>query len=390
MDPPHPLKALLQLQLASDSYAVLYLPYILSSLTSAALRPSPHSQKWNARISSLLYSKDPGAKWAGLCIANETSIYSKSIMIECAQTWLAVALPLLSRNEPVPTLKASIRLLRHIFISATEVPEFQRRIATPNMPKFSAALISLMDKQHDRVLKVGYCVWRDHHSHRIYLKALCLNTLTHLIPIYPTLHRAHHTAIHALTLKLLNGSTPLPTDTLLLQCASGLYSVLHHTGGKLGAANLWRKSLDDTLAFSRTAFECLRTTSPIPGQGKSNSNTGGGSTEDPIIWIPLNIDRLRCGVYVLCDLIQSNTQRPAQLPTGPLVRFVMDLLSVTAEGQGQGQGRVDPNVGSMEVAAIPFIWKYGCDLLIYLANWYAIFLSALESTSVYLSVRSII
>lgn len=165
MDPPHPLKALLQLQLPSDSYAVHNLPYVLSSLTPAALRPSPHIQKWIARISSLLYSKDPGARWAGLCIAHETSIHSKSIIIDCAQTWLAVALPLLSRNEPVPTLKASIRLLRQIFISATEVPEFQRRIATPNIPKFSAVLISLTDKQHDRVLKVRYCIWENHHSH---------------------------------------------------------------------------------------------------------------------------------------------------------------------------------------------------------------------------------
>lgn len=209
---------------------------------------------------------------------------------------------------------------------------------------------------------------RQEKFHSYYLKALCLNTLTHLIPLYPTLHRAQHAAMHALTLKLLNGSTPLPTDTLLLQSASGLYSVLHHTGGKVGAVNLWRKSVDDTLAFSRTALECLRTTFPSP-----NSNAGGGSTEDPVIWIPLNIDRLRCGIYVLCDLLRSNTQRPVQVPAGPLVRLVMDLLSSTAEGQDQDQGHVDPNVRSMEVSAIPFIWKYGCDLLISFAKWYAVF-----------------
>lgn len=157
MDPLHPLKALLQLQLASDSYAVLHLPHILATLTPAAFLPSPHTQKWIARISSLLYSKDPGARWAGLCIAHKTSTHSKPIMIECAQAWLAVALPILSRNEPAPTLKASIRLLALIFSSATDVPEFQRQLATPNVPKFSTALISLVDKQYDRELKVRYC-----------------------------------------------------------------------------------------------------------------------------------------------------------------------------------------------------------------------------------------
>lgn len=96
MDAPHPLKALLQLQLASDSYAVLHLPYVLASLTSACFLPSPHTQKWTTRINSLMHSKDPGARWAGLCIAYHTSVFSKSTMIECAQNWLGVALPILS------------------------------------------------------------------------------------------------------------------------------------------------------------------------------------------------------------------------------------------------------------------------------------------------------
>lgn len=96
MDALHPLKALLQLQLASDSYAVLHLPYVLASLTSTCFSPSPHIQKWTTRIHSLIHSKDPGARWAGLCIAYQTSLFSKSIMIECAQNWLGVALPVLS------------------------------------------------------------------------------------------------------------------------------------------------------------------------------------------------------------------------------------------------------------------------------------------------------
>ena len=96
MDPPHPLKALLQLQLASDSVAVLHLSYVLSSLTPTCFSPSSHTQNWTTRINSLLHSKDPGARWAGLCIAHQTSIFSKPIMIESAQSWLGVALPMLS------------------------------------------------------------------------------------------------------------------------------------------------------------------------------------------------------------------------------------------------------------------------------------------------------
>ncbi|KZP24698.1 hypothetical protein FIBSPDRAFT_951090 [Athelia psychrophila] len=338
-----PLKTLLQLHLASDTSAVLHVSYILSSLTPNCFLPSPHIQKWTTRVGSLMHSKDPGARWAGLCIAQKTAVLSKAIMIDCAQSWLSVALPMLSRSEPAPTLKAAMRLLIQIFNGATDVPEFQRQVSTPNVPKFSAALISLAEKNGDREVKL-----------------VSISTLSRLIPLYPTLHRSLHTALQSLSLKFLNGSAPKPSDTDLVYAASQLYTVLHLTGGKVGAANLWRKSLDETVAFSRSAFFNLRTTFPVEGRNS------GSSTEDPVVWIPLNTDRLRCGVIIICDLLRSATHRPIQLPVGLLVRLTMELLSATAEEQVDGH--IDPGVHAMEVAALPYIWQSGCDLLICLAK----------------------
>lgn len=104
-----------------------------------------------------------------------TSVLSKAVMLECAQSWVTAALSLLSvrssscnvracsntrnmylpqKNEGVPVLKACIRLLRLIFTTATGIPEFQRQVSTPNVPKFSAALISLAEKHEDIELKV--------------------------------------------------------------------------------------------------------------------------------------------------------------------------------------------------------------------------------------------
>lgn len=96
----HPLKILLQLQLGTDASAVLHLPYVLRTLSVRTFSPaSVHLQKWSARISSLIHSKDAGARWAGLCIALKTSTLYKSLMIECAQSWVGVALPMLSVSE---------------------------------------------------------------------------------------------------------------------------------------------------------------------------------------------------------------------------------------------------------------------------------------------------
>lgn len=100
MESPHPLKSLLQLQLASDSSAVINLPYVLDTLTYDDFLPSSHLTKWTTRINSLLYSKEVGGRWAGLCLAQRTSVLSKSTMVEFSQSWLGVALPILSVCTP--------------------------------------------------------------------------------------------------------------------------------------------------------------------------------------------------------------------------------------------------------------------------------------------------
>jgi hypothetical protein len=59
------------------------------------------------------------------------------------------------KNEPTPTLKGAVRLIRHILTAAVDITEFQRQVATPNVQKFSAALIVLIEKHADLELKVS-------------------------------------------------------------------------------------------------------------------------------------------------------------------------------------------------------------------------------------------
>ncbi|KAI0700754.1 rRNA processing/ribosome biogenesis-domain-containing protein [Cytidiella melzeri] len=313
MDSNHPLKTLLQLQLASDGSATLHLPSILSSLSHAAFEPSIHLQKWTARINSLIHSKDGGARWAGLCIALRTSTLSRAIMLDCAQSWVTASLSLTAKNESLPVLKACIRLLRYILTAASGIPEFQRQVTTPNVPKFSSALVSIVGKHDDTELQI-----------------LSLNTLTHLLVNYPTLHRTLQTSLNSTALRFLNGSSPKPVPQALVEASSGLYAVLHYTGGKVGAAAQWRKSPSQPLG-------------------------------DPLIIIPMNIDRLRIAVKVLSDLLRTSNPRPVAVPIGPLVNLCVELLSCSA--QGQGEGHTDRTLHTLESSVVPQIQGFGCILL---------------------------
>jgi hypothetical protein len=54
-------------------------------------------------------------------------------------------------------------------------------------------------------------------------------------------------------------------DGSVVQATSRLYAVLSVTGGKVGAASLWRKSVDEILSIGWASFHALRTTFPNDG-----------------------------------------------------------------------------------------------------------------------------
>lgn len=66
-----------------------------------------------------------------------------------------LSLPIFNkRNEPLPTIKAAVRLLRVIFSTAISIPEFHRQVSLPHIIKFTGALIPLADSYPDIELKV--------------------------------------------------------------------------------------------------------------------------------------------------------------------------------------------------------------------------------------------
>lgn len=89
-----------------------------------------------------------------------------------------------------------------------------------------------------------------------------MDTLKDMVVLYPSLHRALSSSITDMCHRILNGSALQRTNKLLLHSAANLYAALHYTGGKVGAANLWRKSVDETIQCLWAALMGLRTTSP--------------------------------------------------------------------------------------------------------------------------------
>ncbi|EJF56606.1 hypothetical protein DICSQDRAFT_71225 [Dichomitus squalens LYAD-421 SS1] len=345
MDGSNRLKDFLQLQLASDSYAVLHLPFVLETLSKEDFLPSSHTLKWIARVNSLIHSKDPAARWSGLCLAFQTATFSRDIMLECAQSWVGAAMPLLV-NQPLPTTKAAIRLLRLVFSSAMDVTEYQRQLCIPNVPKYASALIALLEKDSSTETAV-----------------LAIDTLEHIVSLYPSLCRPLHNQLSNVALRSLNGSAPTPMSDKLVEACSRLYAVLPLTGGKVNAPSLWRKSLDDTMTFAWGAFLQVRTTYPDRGYGVPHL---APPSDDPIVDVPLALDRLRAATRVIGDLLRTSTSRPISLPVGPLVRLCLALLQSTLEDKGIAHA--NHVVHALEASVIPTLWGFACEILISVAK----------------------
>jgi hypothetical protein len=83
--------------------------------------------------------------------------------------------------------------------------------------------------------------------------------------LYPTPHKTLHSNLSVLSSKLLENSTPKLIDEALLQASTRLSAVLFLTGGKVGAASLWTKMFETTVASAWLSLRAMRST--FPGEG---------------------------------------------------------------------------------------------------------------------------
>ncbi|KAL4076160.1 rRNA processing/ribosome biogenesis-domain-containing protein [Scleroderma citrinum] len=352
MDVPHPLQSILQLYLASDASAILYSQQVLEQLSSSCFTPSSHLQKWCTRVTSLMHSRDPGARWAGICFAYRTSSLSELLLVEHAKTWIGIVLPLLSKPEAKPTLKVSIRYLRLVLSVAMNHPEFQRQIAAPAVPKICAAMTLITESLVDTDTTT-----------------LAIQTLSQLVTLYPSQLKASSSKLFTLCHRVFSGSSPQETDGHLLDATTELFSVLHYLAGKAGGASAWRSCLDNLLQSSWVAWAALRTTFPKSAtysSGNSPSNTEnttpyfGPLPGDPVIASANCLDRLRCNITAICALLRAPAQRPVRVPIGLLAVFGYTLMICTDEEQDE---QFDPQIRALEIAAVPQLWMRGYQLL---------------------------
>ncbi|PSS35412.1 hypothetical protein PHLCEN_2v1567 [Hermanssonia centrifuga] len=193
----------------------------------------------------------------------------------------------------------TIRLLRYVFTNATDVPEFQRQVSTPNVPKFSLALINLADKHEDQDVKLV-----TPNSYISHLTSRIARILIHPFPTLPqwfdtktydrTAIRSRVETIFCLTSYWREGWFSKPLEKISRR----------HTIICMGSIHEHANDISKCWYIFGSIF-LLPQTHIIHFQGQGQIVPLPLSlTEDPIAAVPFNLDRLRAAVQVLVDLIQ--------------------------------------------------------------------------------------
>ncbi|KAF8760082.1 rRNA processing/ribosome biogenesis [Rhizoctonia solani] len=361
----HPLELVLQNHLGADESAIKYLPNVLTVLQQPGiLQETRVLGKWNARINSFLHSREAASRWVGLYIARYTALGSRQILIDNAQGWVGVVLPMLSKPESPPNHYSAIRLLSYIFTAVTDMPEFQRQVVVPNVQKCSQALLAIAKNSESE----------------LDLKLLAIDTLTKLTTYHPTHHKALHQQLLNFTLEHLQGSFPVPSSPsfffdnqlpLLVTSVIKLHAVLALTGGKVGAGMMWRQSLDSTIGTIWATLSTLRSTyADVPRP--STITTPFSLPElpaDSAVAGPIALDRFRSMIHLLIDLLRTPTSRPVSIPLGQLSHLTLALLRFNANSQSQSTNATYEAVQrANEDAIVPDLCAAGCMLAQQLAK----------------------
>ncbi|KAG8961176.1 hypothetical protein FRC03_005682, partial [Tulasnella sp. 419] len=338
------LASILQNQLATDRSALQNIDFIISILEPSHFIPSSHLSRWVTRINSLLHAKEPASRWCGLCLAEKSAEMCHDLLMENAQAWVGLALPLLSRNDVLPIYKASIHLLLRLFSSSMMMPEFQRQVSSPNVPKFASSLISLSEQNSDQGLRL-----------------IIIKTLSSLCQLYPSLMKAQQTHLYKVSLADLSGSQPARCLDLV-RASAILHAHIHYTGGKVGGSGLWRKSLDSALGTASECIRYLRSTFTRETTERLHARLDHPPIpQDAVIGIPSSLDRLRCTVLLICTLMSSPTVRAVALPMGEMARLTATLLQLP--NSAMDESHFDPLRRNMEIAVSTSVVEQGCILL---------------------------
>ncbi|KAL7270565.1 hypothetical protein RUND412_006723 [Rhizina undulata] len=167
--------------------------------------------KFKTRISSLLQSKSPQARWSGVALVKGCVESSFECLVSHGGVWVRSLVPLLGRPEPPSTHELALATLTRIFTALTlNKPTLIREIVAPNIPATITHILNL-------------CSPSSSSAPDSEILPTLLIALKSLLEAHPVTFRPFAQKAHALALSILSA----PEDETVERLVREIFVLLH-------------------------------------------------------------------------------------------------------------------------------------------------------------------
>lgn len=309
---------------SQDQYISQNAPHAIELLLSGRLLEDADEatiHKFKLRVSALLKSKTPIARWFGAYLAKIACQTNFAVLKEHGGTWAGLLIHILEiPSEAVVTHEIAVEALSKIFEQTWGKQELTRDITTPRLPQYIKQLLKLAEGTKEE----GFVSP---------LTGVIVPALNKVMKQQSTTFKPHAPRYQRLLQKLISSaytSAHKVNMTVLSQVCEG-YVLLHYATVKGNEPVVWRELLNKVVA------EIHATVSQLADQFvEEDGSLLGDSTMERLEIAEVSIseglnqikDKLRVLFVLLEKFFVTSTKGEVKLPLGAIANLADRLFSL--------------------------------------------------------------
>ncbi|KAK6330595.1 hypothetical protein TWF718_002794 [Orbilia javanica] len=267
------------------------------------------------RISSLLQSRTPQARWAGVCLV-KAGIETSVTFLQGVGLWIPMLLKMVNKpQDGGPIAERAIATLTRIFVLTTSKPTLTRELTSPHLPTFSQYLLATPSNSNSDTLLV------------------VLQSIAQILKTHPTTFRPQQTKTLQLVRSILFSEDDRTYPDDIVEAATVVYISLVKCAQPKAQSEEWVKLFKETIATTEQTcdvlFDSIIEEKDID---KASSHRPRAETQVRHLLSPERIGIKR--VCVLLRVLQRLLSHPTtfnpapSIPLSPLVSLLDRLFAV--------------------------------------------------------------
>lgn len=268
--------------------------------------------KIKTRISSLLQSRTPQARWAGVCLV-KAGVETSSTFLQGVGLWIPMLLKMVNKPDG-PIAERAIATLTRIFILTASKPTLTRELTSPHLPTFSQYLLSISTSSSD-------------------VTRVVLQSIAQILKSHPTTFRPQQTKTLQLVRSILFSEDDKIYPDEIFEAATVVYILLIKCAQPKTQSEEWVKLFKETIATAEQTCDILfDSIIEEKDLDKPSSHRSRAETQVRYLLSPERIGIKR--VCILLGILQSLLSNPTtfnpapSIPLSPLISLLDRLFAV--------------------------------------------------------------